>query len=283
MGQRFCERCQKRHNTPTGKNCQRKIKAPLQDRLSTAMNMNSPPEDEILFRDLAIPPATASLEERMTNLEQILGRISDNLMGTKPERKSRSRDRSSSYSSTGSDEQALRKSRHHRSPSKSVNPLAYETLFLEEDVKITSFDGVMLALFKTIENFIKEDQDLTWLISHGRYLAEKSVADVYVPETFVSFDRYIRNLAFRKGYETFSGVSDLDKSRFFNLENYKEVRALKSKGKKQKKSNNTCRHYNGDAGCYAKSCIYGHRCAHCEVYGHSIKDCRSAQADKARK
>lgn len=244
------------------------------------------PDDEIEFRDPTTPVVpTSSLEERMTNMEQILGKISDSLMGsTTTERKSRTRHRSSSYSSVESEDQSsIRTLPHRRSPSKSINPLAYETLFPDEDIKISNFDGVMLALFKTIEVFIDEDQDLTWLVRHDRYLAEKSVADVYIPETFVNFDRHIRTLAFCKGYETFEGVSDLDKARFFNLENYREVRALKSKSKQNKKSNNTCRHYNGEAGCYAKSCNYVHRCSHCETYGHALKDCKSARADNIQK
>lgn len=106
---------------------------------------------------------------------------------------------------------------------------------------------------------------------------------MYVPETFVSFDRYIRSMASRKGYHSFDNVSELDKARFFNLESYKEVRALKSKSKQGKKSNGTCRRFNSDAGCYIKSCPYIHRCSHCEVFGHAFKDCKAAMSEKSKK
>lgn len=57
----------------------------------------------------------------------------------------------------------------------------------------------MLALFKTLELFREENQDIEDLIRHGRFLAEKAVADVYMPDTFVHFDKYIRSLATKKG------------------------------------------------------------------------------------
>lgn len=170
MGQRFCDRCQKRHNTPTGKNCQKKIKVQPADLLRTVMEKeDNPPrpttmmgdDTEIEFRK-QVPPATpASLEERMTNMEQILGKISDSLIGSSQhERKSRSRHRSSSCSSVGSDDQSPRKShRHHRSPSKSVNPLAYETpLFPDEDIRIAWSLSCVLLYTKTCKEEVIKSQ-----------------------------------------------------------------------------------------------------------------------------
>lgn len=300
MGQRFCEKCQKRHNTPTGKNCTRKIKfvprevkeignlppPPLMDAAGippTPTDVNLSDDPEIIIGTPAA--ATASLEDRMSNLETLLGKLSDNLMGAElDQRKSRPRHRSVSGSSADSGSYDRRRIRHRQpSPSKCLNPLSYESIFPDEELKVNNFEGVILALFKTLELYMDEDQDITGLISHGRFLAEKAVANVYVPETFVNFDKHVRSKVPKKGYESFDDISDLDKSRFFNLENYREVRALHARNKQSKKSNGTCRKFNGDGGCFAKSCQYVHRCAHCEVYGHSVKDCRAAQAEKSKK
>lgn len=68
------------------------------------------------------------------------------------------------------------------------------------------------------------------LLQHGRYLSEKASADVYVMDAFVGFDKFARSVANRKGPSAFGKISDLNKNRFFSLENYKDVRALKSRG-----------------------------------------------------
>lgn len=98
----------------------------------------------------------------------------------------------------------------------------------------------------------------------------------------MNFDRYIRSMAIRNGYQSFDNITELDKARFFNLESYKEVRALKSKSKQRKKSNGTCRRFNSDSGCFIKSCPYVHRCLHWEIFGHAIRDCKVAISEKSK-
>lgn len=304
MGRHFCWKCERLHNTPVGKNCSRKtptINVPARE-ISPA---DTQPFDE--DSDMAVPPGStiptdvqlqdsdieiqvsakenATIEARMSRLETMLANLTENLIGNEKPRSASSKHRSSSRSSVSSCPEESRRHKHrHRSPSKSPsNPLGYDSIFPDEDFKVANFEGVMLALFKSLEMFIDENHDINGLVRHGRFMAEKAVADVYVPETFVNFDRHIRSMASKKGYASFDEVSELDKARFFNLENYKEVRALKTKGKQGKKSNGTCRRFNSDQGCYVKSCPYVHRCQFCEVYGHAVKDCRAAMAEKAKK
>lgn len=302
MGQNYCNRCDRRHNTPVGRNCSRKkstashpptVQTTVEDLdMSKVNNAILPPgsgstdDPEIEF---TMPAAgTASLEDRMTNLESMLSKLTENLLGEdsqEKERRPRHRHRSASWSSTDSNLDSPRKhSRRQRSPSKSTtNMLAYEAIFAKEDFRIYNFEGVMLALFKTLELFKEENHDTEGLIRHGRFLAEKAVADVYVPDTFVHFDKYVRSFATKKGFGAFNSISELDKSRFFNLENHREVRALKNKSKQGKKSNGTCHRYNGELGCFAQKCNYVHRCSNCEVFGHAVKDCKASHGDKSHK
>lgn len=170
----------------------------------------------------------SSLEDRMSRLETMLANLTENLIGDSTQKhEPRHHNRLPSGSSVGSNPDDSRKhKRRQRSPSKSPNPLGYETNFPDEEFKVSIFEDVMFALFKSLEIFIDEQRDITRLVRHGRYLSEKAVADV--PDTLVNFDRFIRSLAGRKGYHSFDNISELDKARFFNLEGYKEVRALKS-------------------------------------------------------
>lgn len=114
-------------------------------------------------------------------------------------------------------------------------------------------------------------------------MAEKAAAGVYIADSFTGYDRLVRKLASKKGLDAFGKVSELERNRFFNLENHREVRALKARVKSssgQSKKSATCRHYNGENGCYARTCNYVHRCAICETPGHPSKECKSTKKDK---
>lgn len=226
MGQNYCNKCDRHHNTPVGRNCTRKKpaskvyrpptlplfsteKAPVMSDVTCRMPGSGTDDDtEIHFNTPAA--GTAALEDRMTNLESMLSRLTENLLGEntqekEKERRPRPRHRSASWSSVDSNlDSPKRHSHRHRSPSKStVNILAYEALFAEEDFRIFNFEGVMLDLFKTLKIFREENHDTEGLIRHGRYLTEKAVADVYVPDTFVHFDKYVGSFATKKVYSIY--------------------------------------------------------------------------------
>lgn len=139
-----------------------------------------------------------------------------------------------------------------------------------------------VATFRTLMCLYDEGEDISGLLKHGRFMSEKSAADVYVMDTFVNYDKYVRGLANRKGPKAFGKVHDLDKSRFFNLENYREVRALKSKATKAKKSG-ICYRFNGEKGCPARNYIYSHKCSSCEQAGHSAIECKLPRKEKSTK
>lgn len=100
----------------------------------------------------------------------------------------------------------------------------------------------------------EEGEDISGIISHGQYMAEKAAADVYIPDAFTGYDRFVRQVANRKGAKAFSTISELERRRFFNLEHYREVRAFRARNKNQssqKQKSGTCRRYNSENGCFA--------------------------------
>lgn len=156
--------------------------------------------------------------------------------------------------------------------------------FDQDDIKITTYAQVMVATFRNLISLYEDGVDIMGLLQHGRYMSEKASAEVYVMEAFVGFDKFARSMANRKGPSVFGKVSDLDKNRFFSLENYKDVRALKSKvHKPQSKKSGTCRRFNGEKGCWAKGCPYNHQCLACSATDHNVIECPAIKKSKSSK
>lgn len=271
-----CGRCHTRHPPPTGSKCEKFIPGDVSD---VSDDSDDP---EVTLNKTVIPAQTqesnsTSMEDRMDNLERMLFKLSDNVMLLSRDSRHVSRHRSSSVSSTDSTSDDHHHSSRSRSPSKLDTKFSYDAIFLDDDYKVTNFADVMLALFKTFYLFIEEGLDTTGLIAHGHYLAEKAAADVYVSEAFVHFDKYTRALAARKGHEAFGKLSELDRNRYFSIENYRDVRAFRGKmkaGNGKSKTTGICHRFNSDSGCTNKPCPYTHKCAMCDIFGHSAKDCR---------
>lgn len=66
---------------------------------------------------------------------------------------------------------------------------------MDEDIKVSSFQGVMLALFKTFQMFLADGKDVQGLVDQGLFLSEKAHADVYISDAFVQYDKFTRYLA----------------------------------------------------------------------------------------
>ena len=75
-----------------------------------------------------------------------------------------------------------------------------------------------------------------------------------------------------------------DVFRFFCADNTVQKKPQGKLGSVQvrQKSEKVCHRYN-DGGCQSKSCIYAHKCAKCETYGHPSKDCRKDDKKKEMK
>lgn len=225
-----------------------------------------------------------SVEKRLDSLESLLYKLTENLWPQPDSAKtSTAHARSRSHSSAGSSIGTHAQRKRAQSPSR--YSYAYDNLFEDEDININSFEHVMIATFRTMQELCEENANLSGIISHGLFMAEKAAAGVYIADSFTGYDRLVRKKANKKGLEAFGKVSELERNRFFNLENHREVRALKARNKSsgQSKKSATCRHYNGEQGCYARTCNYVHRCAICETPGHPSKECKSARKEKASK
>lgn len=284
MAKRFCPRCLTRHTAPTGRNCT----LPVNMDFFRDGNQFAPEDDNVVDEEVqlgavggAAPALDPVVGDRLDRLEAMMVQLSGNIAQLAPTR-GRSPPRSPDSDGYGDHDRGHRR-RKDRSPSKSRDRYAYENIFLDDDFVVKSFEGVMLALFKTCTDFIEDGLDLSGLIEHGQLLAEKATAGVYVSDAFVGYDKYVRALAGRKGPEMFGDTSEIVKGRYFNLENHKDVRALRGKAKAGGQKSGTCRKFNSDVGCLGKGCPYVHRCSGCEVYGHSVKDCKSSRKDKGDK
>lgn len=151
-------------------------------------------------------------------------------------------------------------------------------------MKISSYAQIMVATFGNLISLYEDGVDIINLLHHGRYMSEKASADVYITEAFTGFDKFARTLANRKDPTAFGKISEMDKNRFFSLENYREVRAFKSKiSKNQAKKPGVCRHFNGENGCWARACPYTHKCTSCGVHGHGAADCQSSKRGNSTK
>lgn len=292
MGHNFCVKCGIHHAAPTGRKCVR---------ASDNLEDNSALSDEVManLQSHDIPPSTSdstddevqlnqnvSVESRLEKLENMFYKFCEGF----PQNTRTSRhQRSPSWSSTDSEIDPKRYRQHRsrkQSPSKS-DRVDYSEMF-DDDMKIASFEHVMIATFKTMAELLEEGTDISPLVQHGRFMAEKASAEVYVSSVFPAYDKFVRKCATKKGVSAFSAMDDMERSRFFNLENYREVRALKSKLAKsgnvgRPKNSGICFKYNSDAGCFYKNCIYQHKCSSCDIIGHPTKDCRVVRKDKLTK
>lgn len=306
MGKRHCWKCQTRHGKPTGLKCRRvpvtlpKDSPPadvedLDVHVNTAAILN---RDKSAAADVDFPPtqqvsldnksSASDLEKRLDSMENLLYMLTENLW---PQRNvgqaSGRKHRSPSRSSDGTAVDPHRSSRRHSSRE---SPSRYrynsDNYFREEESQVNSFEAIMVAVFRTISEIYEEGEDIGGILSHGQYMAEKAAANVYISDAFTGYDRYVRQIASKKGPHAFATVSELERSRYFNLENYREVRAFRARNKaqgNQKSKSATCCHYNGEHGCFARSCQYVHRCSSCETVGHSARECKSGKGDKCQK
>lgn len=290
----FCWKCQNRHPAPTGRGCPVDI---LDDNLDQEIeDINAHHSSAMGLSEVAGEFASASdikdLSSRLDGLETLLYKISENLSHDPEVLDKFDRDSSPSKSDGSSQQERGRSPKKHsrsrrrdssRSPSK-LEPFSYDLVFDDDDIKISSFSQIMVATFRNLITMYEEGIDITSLLHHGRFMSEKSSADVYVTEAFTGFDKFARNLANRKGPDVFGKISEMDKNRFFSLENYKEVRAFKSKmSKGQSKKNGVCRHFNGENGCWAKGCPYTHKCLACGINGHGAFGCQSTKKASSSK
>lgn len=200
--------------------------------MESQLSSDSEDDDEFLLNKTVIEkqiPGKASTDDRLDKLESMILKLSENVMLVSDSYRCHRSSSLSSVDSTSSD--GHRHSSRSRSPSKLDLKYSYDQVFMDEDFKVSNFQDVMLSLFKTFCIFLEEDCDISGLVDHGQFLAEKVSANVYVTDAFVQFDKYTRNVASRKGPEIFDHLSEMERNRYFSLENYRDVQAFRGKMK----------------------------------------------------
>lgn len=151
------------------------------------------------------------VEKRLDSLESLLYKLTENIWPQAEVTKSdRAWARSPARSSVGSLPESKSQRKHAQSPSRCN--YAYDTLFQDEDINIISFEHVMIATFRTMQELWDENQNLSGLISHGLFMAEKAAAGVYVADSFTGYDRLVCKKASKKGLEFFGKVSELERN-----------------------------------------------------------------------
>lgn len=190
MGKRFCWKCQRKHGKPTGMKCKKTIQSnvlPVDDAGSKSqlgdgqtqngsdISMDNVPPEDLNNK----PKSHESVEKRLDSLETLLYKLTENIWPQQdtPQTPTASRPRSESRSSVGSTPDNRRHKRHFQSPSR--YNYAYDTLFEDEDINISSFEHVMIATFRTMQDLSEENKDLSGLINLTVYLWPRRPPLVY--------------------------------------------------------------------------------------------------------
>ena len=151
--------------------------------------------------------------------------------------------------------------------------------FLAKGESLESFEVLMMVTFRTLLQLNDKGLDTSGLIKHGMILSEKASKGIYKSTALIDYDRSVRERASHYGVRAFSTVSNEDAIRYFSYDNTEHrtmpTKTARASYTKRKPEHRVCLRYNGDAGCYAKSCIYTHRCLLCEELGHPRADCRN--------
>ena len=167
---------------------------------------------------------------------------------------------------------------------KRKNPFDHQAYLKKGDV-VESFESLMVITFKTLKQLIDLKSDVTGLIRHGRSLAEKAEKGSYKKNALIGYDESVRERAGEVGPSAFGVVEYDDVFRFFCADNTVPKKPQQGKPgavSNRVKSDKICHRYN-DAGCQSKTCIYAHKCASCELWGHPQKDCRRGGKKKEAK
>ena len=173
---------------------------------------------------------------------------------------------------------------HLENEKKKKNPFDYQA-FIKKGEKVTTFEDIMVIIFKTLSKLADLKVDSKGLIAHGLVMAEKAAKSLFVSEAFVGYDEEVRKRAGMSGPAAFGSVLQEEILRHFCYENTKRHRAQSkpaitktTKGSLSK----TCHRFN-DSGCVSKSCQYAHRCSSCDDWGHGKRSCGNGDKKKEGK
>ena len=167
---------------------------------------------------------------------------------------------------------------------KRKNPFDHQAYIKKGDV-VESFETLMVITFKTLKQLIDLKYDVKGLIRHGQSMAEKAAKGSYKKNALIGYDESVRERAGEVGPSAFGVVEYDDVFRFFCADNTVPKKLPQGKPGSaiaRVKSDKICHRYN-DAGCQSKNCIYAHKCASCELWGHPQKDCRRGEKKKEAK
>ena len=164
---------------------------------------------------------------------------------------------------------------------KRKNPFDHQA-YIKKGEEVDSFETLMVITFQTLKQLIDLKLDVKGLIRHGRSLAEKASKGNYKKSALIGYDESVRERAGEIGPSAFGVVEYDDVFRFFCADNTipkKPLQGKQSPTTPRVKSEKICHRYN-DAGCQSRTCIYAHKCASCELWGHPQKDCRRGEKKK---
>ena len=167
---------------------------------------------------------------------------------------------------------------------KRKNPFDHQA-YIKKGDEVDTFEVLMVVTFKTLKQLVDLKYDVSGLIRHGRSLAEKAAKGSYKKHALIGYDESVRERAGELGPAAFGVVEYDDVFRFFCADNTvpKKMQTKESVAKSKVKSDKICHRYNNDMGCQSKTCIYAHKCASCELWGHPQKECRKGEKKKEAK
>lgn len=184
MGKSFCWKCSTRHNASTGQYCNEKF---LEGEEFVESHENAPgdgrTEEVKLCTELG--DSVRDLSNRMDNLETLLYKPSEYLSG---------RTHNVTSEISGSPSSGCTGSRlcHEKAS-------ARNGLFDDEDMKNLTFSQERMLTFCMLMNMHENGQGISGFLKKGRFMSEKAATEVYVMDTFVNYNNFVRVLDIRKG------------------------------------------------------------------------------------
>lgn len=289
---RYCISCGGTHKRPTGLKCKRTAELEAINRrvlpetssdsegslghLDDAPGAGAPKEIEKPEGTIAAPD-----DDRLSRMEALVGQIASVVFKKSADdapAKSKPRDDTQSDDSFSS--RSSSQSRHGRRRSRQ-NRIFAQSRHVNQGETIQNFDHLMVITFKTLLEMCERGLPLNGLLRHGLTMAEKSASGAYLDRACILYDASVRQRALKLGHAAFGEPVNEDLIRHFSLENARRFDSRPPQGSKKKK--NVCFRYNSESGCNAKDCGYAHRCSQCKSEGHSAKDCRGGDRNKASK
>ena len=146
---------------------------------------------------------------------------------------------------------------------------------MAKDEKVKSIKDILLIGIKTIKKVVSDKNDLSPIVKHVKFLAEKATKKMFEPVACMKYDEAVRTRVNSKGISQFSIIETDEVYSHFSLENTVKVTGkgtVNKKGGWAHLGRFNRPHTVFDFGCKSK-CSFLHACYVCDSREHGKQDC----------